>query len=126
MQIKLNSVCAFFLLNSFTSLSFASDIADAAMQQNLEAIEKLIATGVDVNEQQADGATALHWAVQWDDLAAAELLLAAGASPDTSNRTGATPLRLAAINGNAAMLSLLLKSGADVNEPLSTTGDTAL
>lgn len=126
LHIKPSSFCKFVLLNSLTRIAFASDIADAAMQQNLEEIERLIATGIDVNEQQADGATALHWAVQSDDLAAAELLLGAGASPDVSNRTGATPLRLAAINGNAAMLTLLLEAGTDVNEPLSTTGDTAL
>jgi ankyrin repeat protein len=126
MRIKLQYFCAFFLLNSFVSLSLASEIADAAMQQNIDGLERLLNEGADINEPQADGATALHWAVQWDDLATAELLLDRGANPAVSNRAGATPLRLAAINGNAAMLSLLLAAGVDVNASLSTTGDTAL
>jgi uncharacterized protein len=126
MRTTLNAFCCFLLLNSFATSSIASTIADAAMQQNFEAIEQLIAAGADINEAQADGATALHWAVQWDDLTTAELLLAAGAKPDVSNRAGATPLRLAAVNGNAAMLSLLLAAGVEISEPVSTTGDTAL
>lgn len=114
------------LLSALCSRSIASDIADAAEQQNIDTVLRLITTGANVNEPQADGATALLWAVQWDDIDTATALISAGADPALGNRTGAAPMQLAAINGNAAMLSLLLSAGADPATPLSSTGDTAL
>ncbi len=80
----------------------------------------------DVNAQQIDGTTALHWAVQANDLQLADMLLRAGAKPAAANKAGATPLLLAAQNGNAAMIERLLAAGADANAPLTKTGDTAL
>ena len=44
------------------SLSSES-LIDAVRQQNKSAIEELLDQNVDVNAAQADGATALHWAV---------------------------------------------------------------
>ncbi|MCI0365546.1 MAG: ankyrin repeat domain-containing protein, partial [Phycisphaerales bacterium] len=96
------------------------------MRQNKEAVRSLLRQKVDVNMPQADGATALHWAVYWDDLETADLLIAAGANAKTSNREGATPLALACMNGNAAMIEKLLKGGADVNVPVMANGETAL
>ena len=59
---------------------------------------------VDVNTPQADGATALHWAVHRDDLTIADLLIRAGARANVANDLGATPLYLACTNRNAAMV----------------------
>ena len=67
----------------------------------------LIREKADVNAAEADGSTALHWAVRADDVEMARLLLTAGASAKTSNRNGVTPLGLAAMNRNAEMASLL-------------------
>src|SRR4051794_37608672 len=52
---------------------------------------------------EADGTTALHWAVRADDLELVDRLLRSGADASAANRYGVTPLHLAAINGNAAM-----------------------
>lgn len=71
-----------------------------------------------VNAREADGTTALHWAVRTNDLALAQALLRAGADAKAANRYGVTPLSLAVINGNAAMVDTLLKAGA--------TGETIL
>ena len=79
-----------------------------------------------VNAPQVDGATALHWAVRWDDLETTELLLTAGADVSAANVEGATPMLLAAMNGNAAIIGKLLEAGADPNAPLTLNGDTAL
>ena len=74
---------------------------------------------------EADGTTALHWAVRGDDLELVDRLLRNGADVEAANRYGVTPLHLAAINGNAAMLERLIKAGADPNA-VGTAGETAL
>jgi len=103
-----------------------SDVADAAMRGDREAVRAAIARKADVNATQVDGTTALHWAAERDDLAMADLLIKAGARAGARAREGVTPLQLAAINGSALMIDRLLKAGADANEPLTTAGDTAL
>ena len=115
------------LLLSVASLSAASsDLADAAMKGNKEAVRALLQRKADVNATQVDGTTALHWAVRADDLETADLLIRAGANVSAANREGATPMRLAAINGNAPMIEKLIKAGANPNASLSKFGDTAL
>ncbi len=68
---------------------------------------------VDPDGVDADGTTALHWAVHEGDLAAVKRLLAAGAAADAANRYGVRPAYLAAENGDAAALRALLEAGAD-------------
>jgi uncharacterized protein len=103
-----------------------SEVADAAMRGDRDAVRAALAHKADVNAAQVDGTTALHWAVERDDVELAELLLTAGARVNARTREGVTPLQLAAINGNAGILGRLIKSGADPNAPLTPAGDTAL
>jgi len=124
------------LLAAIPVAAAASDLADAAMNGNREAVRSLLEeTGAEagsrefldyVNEPQIDGSTALHWAAHWDDLDMAELLVQAGADVSAANRAGATPMRLAAINGSAPMIRMLLDAGVDIDAPLTRDGDTAL
>jgi ankyrin repeat protein len=102
-----------------------SDVADAVMRGDVAAVRALLAQKADVNAPQADGATALHWAVYREDLATTDLLLQAGATVKVANREGATPLSLACMNGNPALIESLLKAGADPNEKMPR-GETAL
>lgn len=104
----------------------ASEVADAAMKGNKDALRSLLQRKADVNARQIDGTTALHWAVRADDLETTDLLIRAGANVSAANREGATPLLLASINGNAAMLEKLIKAGVNPNAPLTKDGDTAL
>ena len=104
----------------------ASDIADAVMNRNKDAVWSLLQKKVNVNAPQLDGTTALHWAVRADDLEIADLLIRAGANVAAVNREGVIPMELAALNGSAAMIEKLIKAGADPNAPLSKFGDTAL
>src|SRR5688572_8663723 len=78
-----------------------------------------------VNVPEADGTTALHWAVRAEDLATVELLLRGGADPRAANRYGVTPLSVAALNGNAALVERLLDAGADPNTTRAE-GETVL
>lgn len=120
--------CCLVALLSFAGFASAavSEVADAAMNGNKEAVRTLLQQKANVNAPQIDGTTALHWAVQANDLEMAELLIRAGAKVSAANRADATPMLLATINGNAAMIEKLIKAGADPNVPLSKAGDTAL
>ena len=66
----------------------ASDVADATMKGNREAVRSLLQRKAYVNAPQLDGTTALHWAVRSDDLETAELLIGAGANVSAANRDG--------------------------------------
>lgn len=113
------------LLNASASAA-ATDVADAAMRGDREAVRAALARKADVNAAQIDGSTALHWAADRDDLELADVLIRAGANVGAATREGVTPMRLAAVNGSAAMLDRLLRAGADPNAPLTSAGDTAL
>ena len=91
----------------------SSDVADAVMRGDSAALRRLLTQKANVNAPQADGATALQWAVYRDDLATLDLLLKAGANPKVANRYGATPLSLAAENGNPALTPRLLERYSD-------------
>jgi len=103
----------------------ASEIADAARAGDMDRLEQLIRQKVDVNATEADGSTALHWAVYRDDEDAVKRLIKAGADVRLRTPENVTPLALAAINGNERIINLLLKAGADVNGTLSN-GETPL
>jgi uncharacterized protein len=114
------------LLLALSLPTYAGPLADAAQQGDISTVRRLVQEGVDVNQPQVDGSTALHWATFDDDVAMTQFLLDAGADPNVRNRVGAPPLLSAAINGNAEVLALLLDKGADVNMTVSATGDTPL
>src|SRR6185295_10045074 len=119
--------CVLALLLCAQSFAAASsDIADAAMNRNKDAVRSLLLKKADVNASQVDGTTALHWAVRADDLETADLLIRAGANVAAANREGVTPMQLAAVNGNAPMIEKLVKAGVKADAPLSKFGDTAL
>lgn len=85
----------------------------------------LLQQKVDVNIAEADGTTALDWAVREDDMDMADRLIRAGADVKSANRYGVSPLSLACVNGDPAMIERLLKAGADPNAE-GTEGETPL
>ena len=102
-----------------------SPVADAVMNGENGTAASLLRQKADVNAPQADGATAIQWAVYRNNAAMVDQLIAAGANVKAANQDGVTPLRLAAINGSAAIIEKLLKAGADANER-GPQGDTPL
>ncbi|MXY17906.1 MAG: hypothetical protein F4Y57_13170 [Acidobacteria bacterium] len=108
-----------------TAAAQGQPVADAAKRQDWAVVQELLREGADINLQQGDGATALHWAVYWNDSEAVQLLLASGAAADAANDLGVTPLWLAANNGNAGVVEVLLAGGADPNLALPS-GETVL
>ncbi len=102
-----------------------SPIASAAMRGERDTVRTLLMQGVDVNDAQGDGMTALHWAAMNEDVEMAEMLLYAGANVKAATRLGAyTPLLLASKSGNALMVEMLLKASAEANSTTTTMGTT--
>jgi ankyrin repeat protein len=109
---------------SVTSAASGTSLIDAVKAGNRAAVRTLV-TRSTVNGSEADGMTALHWAVRADDLETVTLLLKAGANVSAANRYGITPLSLAATNGNAVITRALLTAGANANAP-GPDGETVL
>jgi ankyrin repeat protein len=120
----------FALLSIATVIGSGAELTltDAVKAGNREAVRALLQTPAaasNINLAEADGTTALHWAVRSDDLAMAQQLLGAKANPNAANRYGVTPLSIAANNANGAMVRLLLDAGADAKATIHQ-GETVL
>ena len=103
-----------------------SPIAAAAQNGDREAVRALLKKGLDVNEAQGDGSTALHWAAIKGDAEMARMLIYAGANVRATTRIGAyTPLYLAAKGGYADVVAVLLAGGADA-KAVTSNGTTPL
>jgi ankyrin repeat protein len=100
-------------------------LIQAAKTHDSAAANALLEHHADVNAQQGDGTTALHWAAYHDDPALADALLRGGARVDAANDLGATPLYLACNNRSAAMVDRLLAAKANPNARL-LNGETVL
>ena len=57
------------LCNLAASPAPGAEVADAAKNKDVAALQSLLKQRVDVNAAQPDGTTALHWAAHWNDLA---------------------------------------------------------
>ena len=90
-------------------------LVDAVKHRNRQAVRALLKERADVNTPETDGATALHWAVYWDDSETVDLLVRAGANVNAANDLGVTPLSLACANRNAAIVAKLLAAKANPN-----------
>lgn len=103
----------------------AGELLAAAKRGDRAAVEAELGAGANPGEADADGTTALHWAVHRNDTAMSVMLLEAGALADSLNRYGIGPLYLASQNGNARLVRALLGHGADPNSALPE-GETSL
>ena len=124
---RLLGLCSILSLIATTGLANAGDLRliEAIKSRNPAAVRVLIKQHVDVNAAEGDGATALHWAVHYDDLATTDLLIRAGARVRAADDGGVTPLYLACTNRNSIIVQKLLASGADPNGTL-LNGETVL
>ena len=116
MQLARSFVFAWIVGASCNLLADSPEtIADAAELGQRVTVLRMLAEKANVNAPQADGMTALHWAVDHDDLEMTQALLAADANPTAKNLYAVTPLSLACTHGNAAIIGALLDRGADAN-----------
>jgi ankyrin repeat protein len=100
-------------------------LVDAVKNGDLAAVRVAVQQPHSADAAEADGTSALHWAVRQDRGDIVTVLLTAGANPSPTNRFGVTPLALACENGAAAIVTQLLQAGADATAPLKS-GETPL
>lgn len=107
---------------------------NAVIQKQEQAIDFLLACGVDINSFDHDGKTALTKAIWCGDLQLVSKLLSKGAETNTKNRDRETPLivatkmfhkRVMPRKGDLRILKTLCANGADVNAK-DNLGITAL
>lgn len=100
-------------------------LIQAVRNGDLAQVRQLVQRKADVNERQADGSTALHWAVNAEDARMTALLLSSGAKVDVANEYGVAPLSIATAGRSVDIVEALLVAGASPNTALPT-GETAL
>ncbi|MCP5155981.1 MAG: ankyrin repeat domain-containing protein [Ectothiorhodospiraceae bacterium] len=103
------------LLVAGTANVASGPLSDAARDRDQSRLMTLLEAAVDVDERDANGATALHWAAFHGDRPLAEKLLALGASVRVRVPNGNTPLHHAAYGGHADVAALLLDHGAPID-----------
>ena len=107
-------------------LSAAAMPVAMPMNGDRDGVKALLKKGLDVNEAQGDGTTALHWAAIKGDAELAQMLIFAGANVRATTRIGAyTPLYLAAKGGHSGVVAALLAAGADA-KAVTSNGTTPL
>ena len=120
-----------FLAGLLALLTAAS--AQAATPRLVQAVKNgdratALTLARDANEvaaAEADGTTALHWAVRAEDIELVDRMLRTGADVNAANRYAVTPLKLAATDGDPKMLKRLLDAGGDANA-VGADGETLL
>jgi ankyrin repeat protein len=71
-------------------------LLEAVKEGDAKGVRTLLQQKVAVDASEADGSTALHWAVYGNDAPTVDLLIQAGADVKHANRYGVTALSLAA------------------------------
>jgi ankyrin repeat protein len=85
----------------------------AAMNGNVEVMKLLLCRDVKINQQDAEGQTALMYAAHYGHPAAVELLLSQGAKTEIKDQFGRTALTVATIQGKIDVVRVLLAAGAN-------------
>jgi len=121
------------LTSTLLEFSWPQEVLDGTLQiaserGNLNAVERLLAAGADINILvERDRQTALEAAAEGGYLNVVERLLAVGADVNApAEWNGLTALQAAAEGGHLNVVERLLAAGADVNAPASDRGRTAL
>ena len=80
---------------------------NAVLRSDIETVNSLIANGIELNELDEHGQSALHWAVLRGDADIVKALLAAGADPNVMSNDGFTP-KWSAVDFGLQNIELLL------------------
>jgi ankyrin repeat protein len=102
-----------------------SPLVDAVKAKDHDGAVSLLDKHVDVNQKSADGTTALHWAVHYDDKDLVRRLIKAGADVSAVNDYSSSPMQEAAVAADPDVIGMLVKAGANADSA-NPEGQTAL
>lgn len=108
---------AMFMISATCAQAAVQDLIDSVKNQNIAAVRQMLAEGEDVNAQNVQGNTALHYAVALDDADMTRLLLENGANLNVANSKGWTPLKIAE-KKNVQNVTVVLNEMAERAEAL--------
>lgn len=91
---------------------WAQDLHQMVRNSTGDRIRQRAAEGADLNQQDVNGDTPLHWAIAAGRPEIAKLLLELGSRPDLADHGGRTPLYRAAEAGQTEVAAMLLERGA--------------
>ena len=99
-------------INKAATFGNIESIHKAAEIGNIRAVKQHLATGVDVNDIDANKMTALHWAAMKGQKKVVALLIVKGANLNAKTSKNLTPLNLADNNFENEIAELLIANGA--------------
>jgi ankyrin repeat protein len=133
MKILAAAVLAVSCGQAMAQAAFEEDAGDgttplhvAVYNNDVKAVEKLLASRVDVNARNDYGSTPLSEAAITGNAEVIRKLISAGAKVDQANADGMTPLMIIARTSNVEAAKLLLKAGAKVDAREQWREQTAL
>jgi hypothetical protein len=92
----------------------AETLLQAAKVGDVAEVRKVVALGVNVDERDADGDTALHWAAGNGHVEVLQVLVVElGADKEAKTANGQTALHWAVVNGHMEVMRVLVELGAD-------------
>eukprot|EP01087_Luapelamoeba_hula_P016302 TRINITY_DN500_c1_g2_i1.p1 TRINITY_DN500_c1_g2~~TRINITY_DN500_c1_g2_i1.p1 ORF type:complete len:416 (-),score=38.82 TRINITY_DN500_c1_g2_i1:110-1357(-) len=107
---SLSAILAFLARKTPTGL-----LCNAAKNGDLAQVKQLLAQGVSIEQDDQNGKTALHWAVERKDVKMAALLIDMGANIGAKNQRGQTPVHYAGYQGSLEILKLMIaKEGPEI------------
>ena len=111
---------------SLPELEFQRGIWQAAVDNDIFRVKKLLLKGVDVNSRDSSGYTALHYASRNEFFEMVKILIDNGACVDCVTKAGGdSPLHRSTYIGNLKITEFLIKSGASI-ELQNNDGQTCL
>jgi ankyrin repeat protein/Zn-dependent protease with chaperone function len=114
-KLDLEALASEAVMNSNVADTTHQPLINAVIDGDIEQLSGLLVAGGDIDHQDSDGWTALHWAVQTSFTEGIEILIESGADPNLEDSYGMVPLMTAARDGNVETVQMLLESGADIN-----------
>ena len=101
-----------------TKLDKRNTVCITVQNKHEEIVKLLRKVGVNVNQQDTNNETPLHWAcVSSASLTITKLLLENGACTQTTNHCGFTPLHSACMYGKSEIVKTLLQHHANIDTP---------
>ena len=131
MRTILTAILVFALLMPFSVWGQQKDqnpgisLHQAALQGNLDAVQKHIEAGTDLNQKDQYGSTPLTLAATFGKTEVANALIDAGVDMEISDNYGSTPLIIATLLGRTEIVKALLDNGVN-KYTINNSGATAL